>query len=363
MSKFKKILKWSLVGILGLLLSLFAFGYWFVSLLPKPSSTELSTTTAQSLPYLSENVVSHRGKMLAVVTSTASMGASGKPTGYELTELSRAYYVFQANGFEVDIASPQGGNPPVIIDDEDMGAYDYAFLNDPVAQKKAKNTLAVATIDPNEYAGIYFVGGKGAMYDFPENKHIQSILRSHYESGKVIGAVCHGPAALVNVTLSDGSPLLSGRTVCSFTNREELFLIPDAEDIFPFLLEDQLKEQGATFQEGTMYLENVVRDKNILTGQNPWSTWTLAEAMVSELGHTPKKRTLTSEENAIQVLHSFESRGYSDAKEMITQMATDQLEMNRTLLAMHGILAAMQWKLAKSAKLIGLVNHAKAATE
>ncbi|MEQ8803166.1 MAG: type 1 glutamine amidotransferase domain-containing protein, partial [Haliea sp.] len=98
------------------------------------------------------------------MTSTGEMGESGKRTGYELTELSRAYYVFTANGFTVDIASPDGGQPPVVIDDDDMGEFDYAFLNDPVARSKVINSTAVASINPEEYAAVYFVGGKGAMW-------------------------------------------------------------------------------------------------------------------------------------------------------------------------------------------------------
>ena len=183
MSRFKKILKWSLVSVVGLAVSLFAFGYWFMSLLPKLDDTvDPSKSMTADLPYLSENIVPHRGKVLAVVTSVDQMGTSGKRTGYELTELSRAYYVFTANGFEVDIASPKGGEPPVIIDDEDMGVYDHAFLNDPIAQNKVDNTLSLSQIDPDEYEAVYFVGGKGAMYDFPENSHIQTILRDYIHS-------------------------------------------------------------------------------------------------------------------------------------------------------------------------------------
>ena len=160
MSRLKKILKWSLLSIAGLAIVLFAFGYWFLSLLPAaPAQSEISKTSPRSIPYLTENPIPSRGKVLAVVTSTDTMGKSGKATGYELTELSRAYYVFQANGFEVDIASPKGGNPPVIIDDEDMGLYDFAFLNDPLAQQKAKNTLEIAAVNADDYEAIYFAGG------------------------------------------------------------------------------------------------------------------------------------------------------------------------------------------------------------
>lgn len=360
MSKLKKILKWSLLTIVGLVLVLAAFGYWFMSLIPREAEGKtISSTKPQDLTYLTDNPIQPRGKILAVVTSTDIMGSSGKSTGYELTELSRAYYVFQANGFEVDVASPQGGNPPVIIDDEDMGKYDYAFLNDPVAKRKTENTIAIVDVNPDEYEAIYFVGGKGAMFDFPENRNIQEIVSKYYQDDKVIGAVCHGPAALVNVTLSDGSALLENKTVSSFTNTEELFLIPDAETIFPFLLEDQLVKKGARFDEGTMYLDNVTHDGNLITGQNPWSTWTLAETMIKQLGYSPKSRVKTPEENAIEVLEAFDEKGYRASKEQITKMNKEQLEMNRTLIAMHSIVAAMQWKIGKTFQLVGLLAHAK----
>ena len=360
MSRFKKILKWSLVSVVGLAVSLFAFGYWFMSLLPKLDDTvDPSKSMTADLPYLSENIVPHRGKVLAVVTSVDQMGTSGKRTGYELTELSRAYYVFTANGFEVDIASPKGGEPPVIIDDEDMGVYDHAFLNDPIAQNKVDNTLSLSQIDPDEYEAVYFVGGKGAMYDFPENSHIQTILRDYIHSDKVVGAVCHGPAALVNVTMEDGEYLLQGKSVSSFTNSEELFLIPDAKAIFPFLLEAELVENGANFIEGSMYLENVVHDQNLITGENPWSTWKLAETMILQMGYQPKAREITGEENAVKVLGGFERQGYRGAKELITQMGDNQMKMNRTLIAMHSIVAIMQWEVIKGVQLVRLLKYAK----
>lgn len=362
MSRLKKILKWTLLTILGLVIVLFAFGYWFLSLIrSSDDQLDISTTVTQTLPYLSENPLPKRGKILTIVTSTDIMGESKKKTGYELTELSRAYYVFLANGFEVDVASPKGGNPPVIIDDEDMGVYDYAFLNDSIAQQKVENTIPLSNIDATNYNAVYFVGGKGAMYDFPNNKDIQSIVSNYYQSGKVIGAVCHGPAALVNVTVDGGQHILKGKYVSSFTNEEELFLIPDAEDVFPFLLQDKLIENGAIFNEGSMYMEKVTHDENIITGQNPWSTWKVAETMIKQMGYEPKKRVITPEENAIKVLKSFEDQGYEAAKELITKMANNSLELNRELLAVHSMVAAMQWNVARSSRLIGLLRYAKKA--
>ena len=99
MSKTKKILKWSFIVLLSLIVSIVSFGYWFISLLPKPEVTkaELKTSLPSELPYLTENIIEPRGKILAVVTSADTMGSSGKSTGYELTELARAYYVFHIN--------------------------------------------------------------------------------------------------------------------------------------------------------------------------------------------------------------------------------------------------------------------------
>lgn len=286
------------------------------------------------------------------------MGSSGKSTGYELTELSRAYYVFQANGFQVDVASPKGGKPPVVIDDGDMKDFDYAFLNDATAQAKVTHSIPMKDVDPKEYEAVYFVGGKGAMFDFPDNEHIQSLVKSYYESGKVVGAVCHGPAALVNVTLSDGSPLLANRTVSSFTNEEELLLIPDAAEIFPFLLQDKLTENGAQFNEGFMYLNRVSKDGNLVTGQNPWSTWAVAETIIEQMGYTPKERTITTEENTISVLGMFEAEGYSKAKMTIDQFCTmDTMSIDRELLAVHSIVAAMQFDLLKAVNLIRLLSY------
>ncbi|WP_299677295.1 type 1 glutamine amidotransferase domain-containing protein [uncultured Dokdonia sp.] len=359
MSKKRRILKWSLITFLSLLLILFCFGLWFKSLLP-PKEIGIENSLAKNLPYLSENVLPNRGKILAIVTSTDTMGTSGKATGYELTELARAYYVFEANGFEVDIASPLGGKPPVIIDDDDMGAYDYAFLNDSIAQYKTSHTIAVEDINPNEYEAVFFAGGKGAMFDFPNNKTIQTIVRTYYQSNKVVGAVCHGPAALVNVVLDNNRPLLENKTISGFTNEEELLLIPDAETIFPFLLQDKLTAQGAQVSEGMMYLEKISHDANLITGQNPWSTWGLAETMIKQLGYTPKYREITAEENAVQVVSIYHEQGTQKAKEMIKKMIiTEHKKVNRVLIAAHSIVAVMKGDVGQFYDMIRLVSYTK----
>ena len=336
----------------GLLLVLGLAGYFYaIGFRLEELPTADPQTQPADLVYLRSAIPTSRGKVLAVVTSTATIPTTGKRTGYELTELSRAYYVFTANGYEVDVASPLGGKPPMVLDDGLVEA-DHAFLNDAVAKRKLENTVPVSAIDPDDYAAVYFVGGKGTLFDFPENADIQRIARSIYEDGGVVGAVCHGPSALVNLTLSDGSPLLQGRRVTGFTNDEELFLIKDARTVFPFLLQDALSKKAAQFVEGNIYLDNTVVDGRLVTGQNPWSTWSTAEAIISALGHVPVARDRSSEELAVGVLQSY----YSEGREVAQQVRFQSPTVERRLILMHALVAGMQtrwsdaWEFQKLAR-------------
>jgi putative intracellular protease/amidase len=287
-----------------------------------------------------------RGRVLAVVTSTATIGDSGRKAGYELTELSRAYYVFRANGYEVDIASPRGGEPPMKLD-EDLDQADHAFLNDADARRKLKTTLRLSEIDASRYEAVYFVGGKGTMFDFPDDADIQRIVRTIHARGGVIGAVCHGPAALLNVRLDDGSRLLSGRRVAGFSNDEELFLIENARELFPYLLQDALRDAGARYVEGPMYLDNTVVDDRLVTGQNPWSTWSVAEAMVRAMGHAPVARPATREEHAVRVLLAYHRQGDAAAR----AMRAGQPDADRRLILMHALIAGMRGDLGDAFRL------------
>lgn len=353
---------WKILGItvLAPCLVIGAFFGWFFSLIDEPANAaELRAQRPDELPYLEHRVQEQRGRILAVVTSETLMGNTGKKTGYELTELARAYYVFTVNGFEVDIASPLGGEPTAIIDDDDMAALDFAFLNDPLAQQKASDTLSIASIEGRDYDALYFVGGKGTMWDFPENKSIQRLVREFAEQGKLIGAVCHGPAALANVTMRDGTPFLNGKAVTGFTNEEELFLLPDAESYFPFLLENRMREQGARVNNGIKYLENTVVSDGLVTGQNPWSVYATAEAMIRELGYEPVAREITGDENSVEVLQRFHSGGRVAAREAIDNFLGTGANLNRNLLLVHGIVSAMQWELKQTLELLVLAQHVK----
>lgn len=352
----KKILITTVVIALTLTLGFYGAKSWIKDRLPdKAHFSALKQTQTKDLPYVTENIPEFRGKILAVVTSVDTMG-DNKETGYEHTELARAYWVFVANGFEVDFASPKGGNPPVVIDGEDMGAYDYAFLSDQAIQNRVSNSIPLSDVNPDDYEAVYFVGGKGTMFDFPDNPDIQRITKAMYQDNKVVSAVCHGPAALVNVKLDNGQMLLANKQVSGFTNEEELFLIPDANQVFPFLLEDKLKAQGANFNAGANYLEQVSQDGKLITGQNPWSVWTMAEMVIAEMGYQPKPRAKTPEEHSVALLMLYDEKGQEAALQAIAKQPDAYQQI---LILMHGIMALMQFDLGKGFDLLMLADEIK----
>jgi putative intracellular protease/amidase len=220
-------------------------------------------------------------RILIVVTSHDQMGDTGNPTGAYFSEITHPYAVFTEHGYTVDIVSPEGGRTPLIAAGtrDSVTArllYDANFMN------KLDDAKTPDEVNPTDYAAIYYAGGHGAMWDLPDATQINQMTATIFEHEGVVGGVCHGPAGLVNVKLSDGSYLVAGRTVSAFTNEEEE--AAGATDIMPFLLETRLRERGATFAEGPKWEAHVAESGRLITGQNPASAEGVAEAMVEALG-------------------------------------------------------------------------------
>lgn len=206
--------------------------------------------------------------------------------GYEFDEFAKAYLVLNAHGIAVDVASPQGGKVEADQFDPDT-PFNQQVLNDPTISAQLANTLAIADLKPESYQGIYIIGGKGAMFDLPKDLALQQLIAAIYQQDGVVAAVCHGPAALVNVQLADGSYLVAGKAVNGFTNQEERLFGKKWLSKFEFMLEDKLIERGGRFQASPMMLSHVVADQRLITGQNPASTVPVTMALVAALGVTP----------------------------------------------------------------------------
>ena len=210
------------------------------------------------------------GIVLFVVTSHDTLGDTGKKTGYYLSELTHPHRVLTNHGYHVEFVSPHGGRPPMDPSSADSGdQVSEVFLETEVWTTALDSSLRPDEVNPSRYSAVYFVGGHGTMWDLPDNHVLADITAAIYESGGVVGAVCHGPAGLVNVTLSDGSYLVEGKTVVSFTNEEEKAVELDA--VVPYLLEDKLTSRGATFIAAAPFESQVVTCERLVTGQNPAS--------------------------------------------------------------------------------------------
>lgn len=221
-------------------------------------------------------------KILCVVTSNNVKGATGIPTGFWLSELTHPLEKFCAAGFAYALASIKGGKPPIDKDSLDFSdSINKKFWDDETFQAKLANTIKLDDVNSAEFDAIFFAGGHGVMWDFPDSAAIDKVTREIYERGGIVSAVCHGPAALVNVKLSDGKYLVDGKNLTAFTNAEESAV--QATDIVPFLLETELKNHGANHIAAANWSNHVVEDGRLVTGQNPASAAGVGAAVVKLL--------------------------------------------------------------------------------
>ncbi len=221
-------------------------------------------------------------KILIVLTSHTELGNTGKKTGFWLPELTHPYYEFIEAGYSVDIASIEGGMAP--LDDkafEEADEYHQVFLNDATLMAKVMRSISISDVNPDDYQAVLYSGGSGPMWDFPNNPDINRISASIYENNGIVSAVCHGGAALINVTLNDGSLLIANKRLAAFTNEEEADL--GTTKVVPFLLQDKLTEQGAIVVKGNAWQENVVIEGRLITGQNPASAKKVAQSIIQQL--------------------------------------------------------------------------------
>ena len=213
--------------------------------------------------------------ILMIVTGVSNM-TSGDKTGVWLEEFAVPYVKFKKEGFEVTVATINGGETP--IDPSSLEGVKPEWKD---AMDALKNTKKLDDVDSQKYTAVYVPGGHGAMFDLAEDKVVKEILAEFADAGKVVSAVCHGPAALVGVKLKSGKYLVDGKKLTSFTNSEEDEV--KKSDKMPFMLESKLVEQGGIFQAKGNWADNVVTDGNLITGQNPSASNSIADEIIKKL--------------------------------------------------------------------------------
>lgn len=219
--------------------------------------------------------------ILFIVTSTNKTGTGKHDAGYEFSEIADPYYEFINKGHTVDFASIMGGTPPFVgYDASQKSSENFKESN---GFKRLGFSHKLDDIDISAYDAIFFPGGLGLMTDMVDNPLVKKTIKEAYENKKIIGAVCHGPSALLNVILSDGSNLLEGKKINSFTKAEEDIDKHLLGDVIPFMLDEELIKQGAIFSHTSPFDSYVVVDGNIVTGQNPASASAVADKMIKLL--------------------------------------------------------------------------------
>lgn len=229
-------------------------------------------------------------KVLVVVTNFNHYEKTKEPTGLWLSEFVHFYDLLAKEGYEMEIASVLGGKTP--LDPASISAQ----MLDPITQKyyeqsdfmeKLNHTKVLKDLKSSDYHTIYFTGGHGTMWDFPESKDIASISKEIYENDGIVSAVCHGVGALLPIQLSDGSYLIDGKEVTGYSTKEEE--IGKALDKIPFQLEEALKEKHAKYKKALLPFTSCVKvDGRLITGQNPQSTSDVAKAVLKKLKENNK---------------------------------------------------------------------------
>jgi putative intracellular protease/amidase len=218
-------------------------------------------------------------RILIIVSNTGIIGPHNRRTGIYLPEVAHPYAEFDRAGYQIDFVSLSGEGPFLdalhLAGDPD----NLAFLVGPgwAAMQKGNK---LANVDVSQYDAIFVPGGLAPMADMPEHPLLKKVVQETFERNAVVGAVCHGPASLLNVKLKSGAYLLNGKNITSFTNAEEENY---AKADVPFALETALTNQGAIFHQVPPWQPNSLADGNLVTGQNPASAKGVAEKMIALL--------------------------------------------------------------------------------
>ncbi len=225
-------------------------------------------------------------KILVVLTSVEKYPDLDRPTGLWLGEAVHFVHKVQAAGFKVDYVSPQGGYTP--IDPHSLAAdmaspIDWQWYHDKAFMNRLGATLKPDQVNPDDYIAIYYAGGHGVIWDFPDNTQLQALSRRIYEQGGVVSSVCHGAVGLLNIKLSDGELLIKGKKVTGFSNEEEE--LAGLTKHVPYLTETELVKRGAIYQKAyAPWAPFAIGDGRLITGQNPASGGPVAELVLKAIG-------------------------------------------------------------------------------
>ena len=242
-----------------------------------------------------------RPKRVGVVVSNPAVSPTTGPVGFWWSELTHTYYVLTEKGYEVEVFSPEGGRceADAMSDPRDPSGYSstdlitLGFISTPRLAALVDRTRKVAELNVGELDAIVVAGGQAPMFTFEGARELQRKFVEFFETGKIACALCHGTALLRYARLSNGRPLVEGRTVTGFANVEEDFadeamwsmgLLPRDRHVMPWRIEDELGKLGANYVRSGRFRGFAIRDGNLVTGQQNFSGAETAELVAAALG-------------------------------------------------------------------------------
>jgi putative intracellular protease/amidase len=228
-----------------------------------------------------------------VVANPSISTTTHLPVGFWAAELFHPYYEFNQKRYQVTIASPKGGTVEVdaLSDPRDPSRWSaddlisMGALNTPEIVARLADTPALRKLDLGTFEALVVCGGQGPMFQFRDDADLKRAIAAFYEMRKPTAVLCHGVSALIDVQLSDGAYLVTGRTVTGFSNMEEDFSDAAAGTrVMPYRVEDELRERGANYIQAGLFKAFAVRDMNLITGQQQYSGTKVAELVIAALG-------------------------------------------------------------------------------
>ncbi|MEU1177909.1 type 1 glutamine amidotransferase domain-containing protein [Streptomyces sp. NPDC005820] len=220
-------------------------------------------------------------KVLIVLTSHDELGDTGVKTGFWLEELAAPYYRFKEAGWEITLASPKGGQPPLDPKSNEPGFQTddtRRFEADAEATEALANTVRLDSVSGGDFDTVFYAGGHGPLWDLAEDTVSARLIETTLRSGKPVGLVCHAPGVLRHTVNEDGTPLVAGKKVTGFANSEEEAV--QLTDVVPFLVEDELTALGGLYSKTDDWQPYVLTDGLLITGQNPASSAPAADAVI-----------------------------------------------------------------------------------
>lgn len=217
-------------------------------------------------------------KVLIPLSNHATLGATNEANGTYAPELTHALAAFLAQSVDYDLASIKGGRAPIYGTDIEDDEVNSRILADDDFQSRINNTIPVSQINIADYDAVFYPGGFGLLSDLSTNEDFASLAAEHYQAGGIVAAVCHGPAGLLPITLSNGEKLLANKSVTGFTREEEIDY--GTIEKIPFLLEESLTRSAARYNKVQPWQEFVIEDDRVITGQNPASAHAVALAIL-----------------------------------------------------------------------------------